>query len=274
MLFLDWLDKVRIGLWLGYFYLEKNFVGIEPRFHIIQRLGLYDRMVGVVRLEGSPQGLRFVGPGLRFYQLTPTCFGLGINDLYFLNASGMSLCSQRLGFPYMQPIHIREDHQMEVSLHPGSERIRYPVERTGFLPDAVWIYQPVFAEFLKSEDWREHLTSEWMKSYTADHERGLGKLFLQRDGAVQPLGGDVCLQWFPSKGWKPWQVVSRIPRYIYERLRSDFERAIGLYVSGDDRKKQRLQASMARRLDTALLKNTGRAAKEMKDADLDISKQR
>jgi hypothetical protein len=25
---LDWLDKVRVGMWLGFFYLDKNFVGI------------------------------------------------------------------------------------------------------------------------------------------------------------------------------------------------------------------------------------------------------
>lgn len=255
MLFLDWLDKVRVGLWLGYFYLEKNFVGIKPSFHIIQRLGLYDRMVGVVRLDGSLQGLTFFGPGLRFYQLTPTCFGLVINDLFFLNASGMSLCSQRLGFPYLQPVRIREDHKTEVSLHQGSERIRYPVERTGFLPDAVCIYQPVFAQFLKYEYWRKHLTSEWMKKHTADHERGLGKLFLQRDGAVQPLGDGVRLDWLPSKGWKPWQIVSRIPLYIYGRLRSDFEGAITLYASSEQRKDLRKQAGMARRLDTAMLKD-------------------
>src|SRR5436189_6336335 len=32
--FLDWLDKVRIGLWLGYYYLHKNPTGISPNFHI------------------------------------------------------------------------------------------------------------------------------------------------------------------------------------------------------------------------------------------------
>src|SRR6516225_4462315 len=61
-LLLDWLDKVRVGMWLGYLYLDKNMVGIEPKFHIIQRLGLYDRMVGIIRVEKLSQGLRFIGP--------------------------------------------------------------------------------------------------------------------------------------------------------------------------------------------------------------------
>jgi len=34
----DWLDKVRIGLWLGYFYLHQNPVRIQPSFHIISRI--------------------------------------------------------------------------------------------------------------------------------------------------------------------------------------------------------------------------------------------
>ena len=34
ILLLDWLDKVRVGLWLGYLYLDKNPLGIDPMFHI------------------------------------------------------------------------------------------------------------------------------------------------------------------------------------------------------------------------------------------------
>lgn len=271
MLFLDWIDKVRVGMWLGYFYLDKNFAGIEPSFHIIQRLGLYDRMVSVVRLEEWVQGLRFVGTSSRFYQLSPTCFGLGINDLYFVSASGMSLCSQRLGFPYLQPVRIREDHRMEVSFNRGSERIRYPVERSGSLPDAVSIYQPVFKLFLKSENTRELLSSEWVKKHTGDRERGLGKLFLQRDGKVQSLGDAAYLDWLPSESWKPWHVVGRIPPYVFGRLRRDFERAIALYASSEDRRKQRIQANMARMLDNAMLKKIGEEAEEIRRAEAEVN---
>lgn len=271
MLLLDWLDKVRVGLWLGFFYLDKNFSGIEPRFHIIQRLGIYDRMVSIIRLEETLKGLRFVGPMSKFYQLSPTCFGLGVNGLYLLNVSGMSFCSQRLGFPYLRPFNIRKDHQMEVSLHPGSERIMYPVERSNTLPDIVSIYQPVFREFVRSGR-QEYLTSEWVKKHTADDERGLGKLFLQRDGSVHPFGDNARTDWCPAKLWKSWQVVGRLPGYVFGRLRQDFEKGIGLYESADDRKHQRAQASMARMLDNAILRKTAQEAKEMKRADLEADR--
>lgn len=270
MLLLDWLDKVRVGLWLGFFYLDKNFSGIEPTFQVIQRLGAYDRMVGIIRLEGALQGLRFVGPMSRFYQLSPTCFALGINDLYLLNVSGVSLCSQRLGFPYLRPINIRKDHQMEVSLHRGSERIMYPVERSSSLPDMVSIYQPVFKPFLTSDNGQEYLTTEWVKKHTADDERGLGKLFLQRDGSVQTFGNDARTDWSPAKIWKSQQVVARLPDYVYGRLRQDFEKAIGLYESAEDRKHQRIQANMAKMLDNAMLKKIAQEAKEMNRAGSDF----
>lgn len=35
---LDWLDKVRIGLWLGFIFLNENFHGIQPQVYIKQRM--------------------------------------------------------------------------------------------------------------------------------------------------------------------------------------------------------------------------------------------
>jgi len=269
MLLLDWLDKVRVGMWLGYFYLDKNMAGIEPRFHIIQRLGLYDRMVGIINVEKWSQGLRFVGPVSRFFQLSPTCFGLGINDLFLVSASGISLCSRRLGLPYLQPVGIRADGQVEVSLNRGFERMRYPVERSASLPDAVLIYQPVFGQFLKSDIGREYLTSEWVKKHTPDHERGLGRLFLQRDGSVRAMSDNATLHWLPSKSWKPWELVGRLNPYVYRRLRRDFEDGLALYASNKVRKSQRSLASMARRIDDSILKRIREEADRIRRADLD-----
>ena len=35
---LDWFDKVRVGLWLGYQYLDENPAGITPKFYIEKRI--------------------------------------------------------------------------------------------------------------------------------------------------------------------------------------------------------------------------------------------
>ena len=36
--FLDWLDKVRIGLWLGMIQLDKNYANVDPNYHIETRI--------------------------------------------------------------------------------------------------------------------------------------------------------------------------------------------------------------------------------------------
>jgi hypothetical protein len=47
-LILDWFDKIRVGLWLGYRYLENNYFGIDPHFYINSRIGRADRALFIV----------------------------------------------------------------------------------------------------------------------------------------------------------------------------------------------------------------------------------
>jgi hypothetical protein len=268
MLFLDWLDKVRVGMWLAFFYLDKNFAGIKPRFHIIQRLGMYDRMVGIVRLEDSTPRLTFSGTDSKFYQFSPTCLGLGISGFYFISASGMSLCSQRLGFPYLRPESIREkDHNMLISREAGSGRAMYPVERIPSPHGMTLIYQPVFRMFLEADDAEQYLANDWVKKHTADFERGFSKLFLQRNDSVHVYPDGASLDWLPTQAWKTWELVSRLPAHIYGRLRRDFEGAIGLYSSKEDRKHLRKQAMMARMMDNAMLKRINERAAHLRAKD-------
>lgn len=123
---LDWLDKVRVGLWLGYFYLDKNPLGITPSFHIENRVGQLDRAVAIIELAEASDGLTFIGPESKFYQLSPTCFALRVNNMCLVNKSGISLCGRRLGFPFAEPVRVREDHKLEVSFERGTERVMYP----------------------------------------------------------------------------------------------------------------------------------------------------
>jgi hypothetical protein len=268
MLFLDWLDKVRVGMWLGFLYLDKNLAGIAPRFHIIQRLGLYDRMVGIVRLEDSTPRLTFSGTDSKFYQFAPTCIGLGISDFYFINASGISLCSQRLGFPYLRPESIREkDHKMLISREAGSGRVMHPVERIPHPRGMTLIYQPVFKMFLEPDDAAEYLANDWVRKHTADFVRGFGKLFFQRNGSVHIYPNEASLDWLPTRVWKTWELVKHLPAHIYGRLRRDFEGAIGLYSSKEDRKHLRKQATMARMVDNAMLKIINERAEQLRAQD-------
>jgi hypothetical protein len=219
MLFLDWLDKVRVGMWLAFFYLDKNVAGINPTFHIIQRLGMYDRMVGIVRLEDSTPRLIFSGTDSKFYQFSPTCIGLGINGLYFISASGMSLCSQRLGFPYLRAESIREeDHKVVISREAGSGRAMYPVERIPYPHGITRVYQPIFKMFLDADDAEQYLANDWVRKHTADFERGFGKLFFQGNGSVRVYPDGASLDWLPIYTYKTWELVNLLPAYVYSEL--------------------------------------------------------
>ena len=82
VLLLDWLDKVRIGLWLGYSYLHRNPAGISPTFHINARVGHKDRMVAVYTIESELPGLNAHGVETLCFQIQPSCFSLRINSIY------------------------------------------------------------------------------------------------------------------------------------------------------------------------------------------------
>jgi hypothetical protein len=255
ILLLDWLDKVRVGLWLGYFYLNKNPLGITPSFHIQHRVGQLDRMVAIIKMAESSVGLNFAGPHSDFYQLSPTCFGLRINGLWLVNASGISLCSRRLGFPFAEPLRIRDDHKLEVSFHRGSERILHPIERFHSLPDVVSLYQPVYRACLESGSAKEYWKTDWVSAHSADLQRGLGKLFLQKDGSVRPYPDAPSLDWVPSRQWKAWEIVHRVPKHIYERLSESFEFAISISSNKDQRKHMRGQAAMIKAVDRMVLRS-------------------
>jgi len=260
---LDWLDKVRVGLWLGYLYLDKNPMGITPSFHIQNRVGQVDRMVAIIKLTNPSVGLSFFGPESKFYHLTPTCLGLRVNGLCLVNASGISLCSRRLGFPFAEPVSLRDDHKLEVSFHPGTERIMYPVERSATLPNIVSLYQPIYRPLLEN-DAREYLETAWVASHTADSQRGYGKMFLQKDDSVRVYTDGSSSDWIPSEPWETWEMVNRLPEYIYRRLSTDFERAISISTDKDHRKHMRRQDTMIKMVDRAVLQRFREAAARMR----------
>jgi Protein of unknown function (DUF1552) len=97
---LDWLDKVRTGMWLGQLGLEGNPWEIEPKFYVSSRLRLHDRSVGIGFIEGRHPGINLVGPESPCFGLIPTSMCIFINHLALFNSSTIGLCSRRLGFPF------------------------------------------------------------------------------------------------------------------------------------------------------------------------------
>lgn len=259
---LDWLDKIRVGLWLAYLYLDKNKAGITPSFHIESRLGRSDRMVSVVKADYQLTGVSFVGPIFRTYQLSPTCFAMRINELWLVNSAGVSLCSQRLGFPYLEPAEIREDQKLEAVLKRGSERIMHPIERRPQLPSSISIYQPVFRMFLDLKQ-EEFLQSDWVKAHVANRKLGYGKLFLQERDSVHAYPDGPSGIWVPPETKIGREVLGEVPIYVHRRIQEDYMNGVRLVTSKQSRKEMRVMGNLANMVDRAILKNAKESLREL-----------
>jgi hypothetical protein len=95
---LDWLDKVRICIWLHQVILQKRVGVIDPKLCVDNRIRLKDRMIAVYALPGLHNGLNAIGIETLVFQHQPSCFALRINDVVLLNASADYVFAARCGF--------------------------------------------------------------------------------------------------------------------------------------------------------------------------------
>lgn len=139
---LDWLDKVRIGLWLGYRYLQQN--AATPHFTIDSRLGQKDRMLAVYSIGDHQKGLNTWGPESRLFQYKPSVFALRINNILLLNASWDYMCSSRCGYPYPRQVNLARERSgaLVMSQFRARRRITHPI-MSGLMKSCVAIFQPV-----------------------------------------------------------------------------------------------------------------------------------
>jgi hypothetical protein len=155
VLLLDWLDKVRIGLWLGYSYLHKNPLNISPTFHIDSRIGKKDRMLAIYTIETDRQGLNTYGAETLCFQYQPSCFSLNINNTYILNMSWDFMCSARCGFPYPRNAVVDLDNGMlECSDLVITHKVKHPIFRKRLIKPSIHLYEPIIQtnEF-PDDDW-------------------------------------------------------------------------------------------------------------------------
>jgi hypothetical protein len=213
---LDWLDKVRTGIWLNLMWLEGNPWGIEPKFHIHKRLGLHDRSVGIAFIEGRQDGFNLVGPESPCFGLSPTTMCMFVNDIGLFSSSTAFLCSRRLGFPFATKFVMRDDGLLEGWMVPGLERILRPLEPIGPLQSEPFIYQPVFERMEQSS--ARMYDTEYVKANALDFDAGRGALFLQHRGEVFKYDNEPSIRWMPQVPLSLRQVYRAGRRWAYEKL--------------------------------------------------------
>ncbi|MCX5653095.1 MAG: hypothetical protein NTY65_00370 [Planctomycetota bacterium] len=196
---LDWLDKVRIGMWLGLVYLDKNFWGIVPKFYIENRIGIHDRMVGIYRADYDRRGLTIVGCNTPGFTFCPSCFSLLINDVIFFNVSMQFLFARRLGFPYPRKgFNCREGIGTSYEMEPGMERKLLPLIKQPFLLEGTELYQALYPMQLEMENMRGMYETEYVRSHSQNASRGIGKIFRQAGRDLTAVGENGGVQWVPA----------------------------------------------------------------------------
>ncbi|UCE74110.1 MAG: hypothetical protein JSV56_00015 [Methanomassiliicoccales archaeon] len=194
---LDWFDKVRVGLWLGFYYLDKNIGNITPNFHIQTRITAHDRMLHIVKVENIGQELSFRGCDTLSFHFTPSCFSMTINNFCFYNISSPFLFARRIGFPYPSKSYLRKDGLADYSIEPAREQIVRPLLLKPFAFSGVGIYQPIFKSLLRKE-YSAYCNNDYVKSNSLSFENGIGNIFIHSNGKVIAYPSDPALDWCPS----------------------------------------------------------------------------
>jgi hypothetical protein len=144
---LDWLDKIRVGVWLLRHLIEKHPIEITPNFHIDTRIGQKDRMLAVYAFESDNKGINLFGADSLIFNEMPSCFGLRINDILLFNVSADFFCSEGCGMPYPESMHLQmggdEDGRMVLQDFRYPDAVGNPLTRLKLFKPVVWLYQPI-----------------------------------------------------------------------------------------------------------------------------------
>jgi len=182
VILLDWLDKVRVGLWLGYTYLHKNPLKILPTFHIDSRIGQKDRMLAIYTIDTQRKGLNTYGAETLCFHFQPSCFSLNINNIYILNMSWDFMCSARCGFPFPRDAVIDLDNggMLECSDLIINHKVKHPIFRKRLIKPSIHLYEPIIQI-------NEFPSDEWLKRKLIPGSDRKGLIYRQWDERVEVI---------------------------------------------------------------------------------------
>jgi hypothetical protein len=189
---LDWLDKVRIGLWLNQTILQKNIETIDPHLYVDNRIGKKDRLLYLYTLDRKDKGLNAFGIESLIFQHQPSCFALRINDVILFNASSDYAFSHGCGFWHPERIERPMDGAFAGQLlFIGSvmtKEIAHPLIDYPLLKAALRIIQPIALRGIDGEFFGPLGQNEsYHLRHMSDPSRGAGIIFRQLDDRVLPM---------------------------------------------------------------------------------------
>ena len=196
---LDWFDKVRIGMWLLYYHLDGNMAGVDPLFHIDQRLGTQDRMLIISKASDVVPDLTYRGVNSPSFYYTPSCFSLMVNQYLFTNISYPLLFSKSLGMPWSVKSALNVEGMLLHSISPGTEVIATPILAERSLLPCTILYQPMWAGFVGSSV-EQLYNTHYCREGALDPSSGVGAIFLENGDGIAALSSEPTIDWVPPVG--------------------------------------------------------------------------
>ncbi|MFP3405671.1 hypothetical protein SB757_13550 [Pseudomonas sp. SIMBA_065] len=224
---LDWLDKVRVGLWLNYHHLMGNPTEIKPSFFVGSRMRKKDRFVSIYPMKGSAKGLNAYGVETLSFHAAPTAFGLRVNNLFIVNCSSDYIFSGRCGLPYPTSMHFQLDGENHGCLQLGefkaTQKIKSPLFGFKLHKPAISLFQPIMQNAITDSD-HESLPlgvglmdkAYLLESTIQGDQLGVGKIYRQfKDCVVRLDDGETLIEFDDIKG-SECRAAGRLIAQVYE----------------------------------------------------------
>jgi hypothetical protein len=244
--FLDWLDKVRIGLWLGILYLNENHRALLPMFHIGKRIGSKDRMVIVYEIEDDgDKGVGWAATESPLFEYTPSCFTLTVNNFLFLNASYDFLLAERFGFPFPAKRIHREDGGFWIEMTAGTGSLRFPLVSKRFKTGGTQLFQPMIpcvhfrSESREAADLSELYDVPYVRSHCMDFEAGRGLVYRRDRNRLVAYSDAPTRDWIPKQSFPRGEVFHQTGVLAGEFLEELHRNHPSLESLSDDERKSR-----------------------------------
>lgn len=263
-IFLDWLDKIRTGLWLAMIYLNENYRGLKPMFHITRRVGAKDRFVIVYEIvNDGDKGVGWAMTDSPLFHYMPSCFTMTINNFVFFNASCDFLLAFRFGFPYPTRVDFCSEGGQWVKLEKGTERLKFPLIERKFKTGGMQLFQPMipynqaFEEDGSPANLLDFYDTEYVRSNCLDFDSGRGHIFRREGNDLVRYSQTASTEWFPKQRFPRGELAHQtgmIAGQFLEQIYHDHQPSFDS-LSSDDRKEREAEVGGAIRLHRKIMEH-------------------
>ncbi len=215
-LLLSWLDKVRVGLWLGSYYFKRAIADIEPHLFINNRMNTSDRLVFIYKSQAPVAGLGFPGANTPIFGYLPVCFALRVNEFTFFNISTDFILARRMGLPYPIRMQWGEWPEIMFELTDGRERVTMPLIRKSFRTRCTQIYQPMIRSEYLQGDVASLYSTDYTRSMMKDVVTGEGNVFRGDGRKLIEYSDEPSSAYIPDYEWEFEELSTTLLRQVLE----------------------------------------------------------